>query len=89
MNTEQVVALARGSLEIALWLGAPLLVVATVVSLLINVVQTLTSLQDATIATVPRLAAVAIATLLFLPWMLRKLMFYTIGLWSDLHPFLR
>lgn len=89
MNTEQVVALARGSLEIALWLGAPLLVVATVVSLLINVVQTLTSLQDSTISTVPRLAAVAVASLLFLPWMLRKLMFYTIGLWSDFHPLLR
>ena len=89
MNTEQVVALARGSLEIALWLGAPLLVVATIVSLLINVVQTLTSLQDATISTVPRLAAVAVASLLFLPWMLRKLMFYTIGLWSDFHPLLR
>jgi flagellar biosynthetic protein FliQ len=89
MNTEQVVALARGSLEIALWLGAPLLVIATVVSLLINIVQTLTSLQDATISTVPRLAAVAAASLLFLPWMLRKLMFYTIGLWSDFHPYLR
>lgn len=88
MNTEQVVALARGSLEIALWLGAPLLAIATVVSLLINVVQTLTSLQDATIATVPRLVAVAVAALLFLPWMLRKLMFYTIGLWSDFHPYL-
>jgi flagellar biosynthetic protein FliQ len=89
MNSEQVVALARGSLEIALWLAAPLLVVATVVSLLINVVQTLTSLQDSTISTVPRLAAVAVASLLFLPWMLRKLMFYTIALWSDFHPFLR
>ncbi len=89
MNSEQVVALARGSLMIALWLGAPLLIVATVVSLLINVVQTLTSLQDSTISTVPRLAAVAIASVLFLPWMLRKLMFYTIGLWSDFHLFLR
>ena len=89
MNTEQVVALARGSLEIALWLGAPLLIVATVVSLLINVVQTLTSLQDQTISTVPRLASVAVSALLFLPWMLRKLIFYTIGLWSDFHPLLR
>ena len=89
MNSEQVVALARGSLEIALWLGAPLLIVATVVSLAINVVQTLTSLQDSTISTVPRLVAVACATLLFLPWMLRKLTFYTIALWSDFHPFLR
>lgn len=89
MNTEGVVTLARQSLMIALWLGAPLLIVATVVSLLVNVVQTLTSLQDATISTVPRLAAVAAASLLFLPWMLRKLMFYTITLWSDFHPYLR
>lgn len=89
MNTEQIVALARNSLEIALWLGAPLLLIATVVSLLVNVVQTLTSLQDATISTVPRLAAVAVAALVFLPWMLRKLMLYTVGLWSDFHPYLR
>ena len=89
MNTEQIVALARNSLEIALWLGAPLLLIATVVSLLVNVVQTLTSLQDSTISIVPRLAAVAVAALLFLPWMLRKLMVYTIALWSDFHPYLR
>lgn len=89
MNTEEVVTLARHSLVMALWLGAPLLIVATVVSLLVNVVQTLTSLQDATISTVPRLAAVAAASLLFLPWMLRKLMLYTVALWSDFHPYLR
>jgi len=89
MDTEQVVALARNSLLIALWLGAPILLIATAVSLLVNVVQTLTSLQDATISAVPRLAAVAAAALLFLPWMLRKLMLYTIALWSDFHPFLR
>lgn len=89
METEQVVALARNTLEIALLLGAPLLVIATIVSLLVNVGQVLTSLQDSTISTVPRLAAVAAAAALFLPWMLRKLMLFTLGLWSDFHPFLR
>lgn len=89
MGTEQVVALARNTLEIALFLGAPLLIIATIVSLLVNVGQVLTSLQDSTISTVPRLAAVAAAALLFLPWMLRKLMVFTVGLWSDFHPFLR
>jgi flagellar biosynthetic protein FliQ len=49
----------------------------------------LTSLQDQTISTVPRLAAVAAAALLFFPWMLRKLMLFTIGMWSDFHPFVR
>jgi len=89
METEQVVALARSTLQMALILGAPLLVIATVVSLLVNVGQVLTSLQDSTISTVPRLAAVAGAGLLFLPWMMRRLIVFTVGMWSDFHPFLR
>jgi len=89
MGTEQVVALFRHTLQMALLMGAPLLLVAIVISLLVNVAQVLTSLQDQTLSTVPRLAAVAAATLLFFPWMLRKLMLFTIGLWSDFHPFVR
>ena len=89
MSADQVVQLARQTLEIALWLGAPLLLIAAVVSLLINVAQVLTSLQDATISTIPRLAAVAIATLLLLPWMVRRLEFFTVRLFSDFRPFLQ
>jgi flagellar biosynthesis protein FliQ len=33
------------------------------------------------------MAAMAAAILLFFPWMLRKLMFFTLGLWSDFRPF--
>ncbi len=89
MGTEQVVALFRHTLQLALLMGAPLLLIAVAVSLLVNVAQVLTSLQDQTLSTVPRLAAMAAAILLFFPWMLRKLMFFTIGLWSDFHPFVR
>ena len=89
MGTDQVVALFRHTLQMALLMGAPLLLVAVFVSLLVNVAQVLTSLQDQTLSTVPRLAAMAAAILLFFPWMLRKLMFFTIGLWSDFHPFVR
>jgi flagellar biosynthetic protein FliQ len=89
METAQTIALVRNTLEIAFLLAAPLLAIATIVSLLVNVGQVLTSLQDQTISTVPRLAAVAAAALLFLPWMLRKLVVFTIGIWGDFHPFLR
>jgi flagellar biosynthetic protein FliQ len=89
MGTDQVVTLFRSTLQMALILGAPLLLVAIVVSLLVNVAQVLTSLQDQTLSTVPRLAAVATAILLFFPWMLRKLVFFTIAMWSDFHPFVR
>ena len=89
MGTEQVVSLFRHTLQLALLMGAPLLLIAVAFSLLVNVAQVLTSLQDQTLSHVPRLAAMAAAILLFFPWMLRKVMFFTIGLWSDFHPFVR
>jgi len=89
MGPEHVVAILRQTLETALWMGAPLLIVATLVGLLINVVQVLTSLQETTISTVPRLFAVAAAALLLMPWMVRRIDTFTLQLFSDFRPFLR
>ncbi len=88
METEQVITLVRHTVQMALLLGAPILVIATAVSLLVNVGQVLTSLQDSTISTVPRLAAVAGAALLLLPWMLHRLATFTVAMWSDFLPLL-
>ena len=89
MTSEQIVELAKQALGIALTLGAPLLVIATLVSLLINIGQVLTSLQETTIATVPKLAAVAVSALLLMPWMVKHLAFYTVQLFSDFNRFTR
>jgi len=89
MDTDQVVELGRRTLEMALLLGLPLLAIATVVSLLVNIAQVLTSVQEVTVATVPRLAAVAIAALLLMPWMWRTLGTFTMQLFSDFRPYLR
>jgi len=89
MGSDHVVAILRHTIETALWMGAPLLIIATVVSLLINVVQVLTSLQETTVSTVPRLFAVAAATLLLLPWMVHRLTAFTLEMLSDFRPFLR
>jgi flagellar biosynthetic protein FliQ len=89
MGADQIVALLRHTIETALWMGAPLLIAAVVVGLVINVLQVLTSLQDMTVSTVPRLAAVAAAVLLLMPWMVRRMAMFTVQLFSDLHPFVR
>jgi flagellar biosynthetic protein FliQ len=89
MSNDQVVLLARTTLETAFLLGAPLLLIATVVSVLINVVQVLTSLQDATISTIPRLAAVAVASFVLMPWMIRRIAWFTVQLFSDFRPYLQ
>jgi flagellar biosynthesis protein FliQ len=89
MGSDQIVALLRHTIETALWMGGPLLIAAVVVGLVINVVQVLTSLQDMTVSTVPRLAAVAAAVLVLMPWMVRRVELFTVQLFSDFHPFVR
>jgi flagellar biosynthesis protein FliQ len=75
-------------LEAALMVCAPILLFATVVSVFINVLQVLTSVQEMTIATVPRLLATAGALLVLMPWMLRKLAQFTLQIFSNFRPFL-
>ena len=88
MTSEVIVQLARETLLVALVLGMPILTVATVVSLLINIAQVMTSIQEHTVATVPRIAVVAITTFVMLPWMLRKMVSFTVQLFADFHRFL-
>ena len=88
MTPDVAVQLARETLQVALLLAAPILVVATVVSLLINIAQVMTSIQEHTVATVPRIAVVALTTFVMLPWMLRKLMGFTVQMLGDFHHFL-
>lgn len=83
MSSELIVALGQRTLQTAVMVAAPLLLVMAVVSLVISVVQTLTSLQDSTIASVPRLLAAAVATVVLMPWMLRKLAMFTTQLLGD------
>jgi flagellar biosynthesis protein FliQ len=89
MSSAQTIELARTTLLTALWIAAPLLAIATIVSLLINVVQVLTSLQEQTLATVPRLAAVATTIFFLMPWMVRRMTGFTVMLFSDFRPYLR
>jgi len=83
MNAEQVVELARQTIEAAFWMAAPILLAAMVVGLVINIGQVMTSIQDTTVSTVPRLAAVGIILFFLTPWMLHRLVSFTLMLFGD------
>jgi len=88
MVAQSAVTLARQALETIFWLAAPILVVAIVVGLVISVLQVMTSIQDTTISTVPRLASVGLIILILMPWLMRKLVMYTAQLLGDFRPYL-
>ncbi len=87
MTADQVAELMRLTLREGLLLSAPILVVAAVSSLLISLAQTLTSVQDQTLSTVPRLLIVAGVLLAGMPWFLHRLVWFTAGLMTDLRRF--
>ena len=89
MSVDSVVHLARLALQAAFWVTMPVLAAATVVSLVINVAQVMTSIQDVTVTTVPRLAAVGMILFFMTPWMLNHLVSFTILLFADFHPYCR
>jgi flagellar biosynthetic protein FliQ len=89
MSGDLVVEMSRRTLEAAIWVSAPILAVAVVVSLVVSLVQVLTSLQEATLSTVPRLAAVGAACFFLLPWMVRRMGMFTVSMFSDFKHFLR
>jgi flagellar biosynthetic protein FliQ len=89
MSSQVVVQLGQSTLQTAVMLAGPLMLVLAAVSLAINVVQVLTSLQDNTISTVPRLLTAAVSAILLMPWMLRKLALFTVQTMGDFRPFLR
>jgi flagellar biosynthetic protein FliQ len=89
MGVDTVVSLGRLMLQEVVLLTAPILLVAIVVSLVVNVLQVLTSLQDQTLSSVPRLLATGSALFLLMPWMWRHLALYTINLLSDFRPVLQ
>ena len=77
MNAEQAVDLTREAMLTALTLGAPLLLVALGVGLVVGLLQTLTQVQDQTISFVPKIVAVVAAIGLCLPWLLQRLVEYS------------
>ena len=89
MGVDEVVLLGRLMLQEVVILVAPILIAAIVVSLVVNILQVLTSLQDQTLSQVPRLLVTGAALFLMMPWMWRHLAHYTINLLTDFHAVLQ
>ena len=89
MEIDQVVVLGRLMLQEVLVLAGPILAIAIAISLSVNILQTLTSLQDNTISTVTRLLVVGGALFFLMPWMWRHLANYTLATLGDFQGYLR
>ena len=71
MSGDLVVQLGQEALFIVMIVAAPMLWLGLIVGLMVSVFQATTSIQEQTLAFIPKIIAVFVAILIFGPWMLR------------------
>jgi flagellar biosynthesis protein FliQ len=74
----------REALRMTMLLGGPVLLVALAVGVVVGLLQTMTQLQEPTVALVPRLLVVGVALLLALPWLFGTWVAYAGEVWGSI-----
>jgi flagellar biosynthetic protein FliQ len=77
MTPESVINIGQQALYIAMLIGAPLLLTALGVGLIIGMVQAATQINEQTLSFIPKLIAMALVLVVAGPWMLRTLVQFT------------
>ncbi|MCM3386765.1 flagellar biosynthesis protein FliQ [Ureibacillus chungkukjangi] len=84
MTQEMVIAIAERAIWIVLLVSGPLLLIALVVGLIVSIFQATTSIQEQTLAFVPKIVAVLVAIVFFGPWMIEQLTTYVTDILNNL-----
>ena len=87
MDGNYILYLGRHTLETALLVSAPILLVCMFTGLAVSMIQTITSLKDMTMTIVPKLMAVGAVSLLFGNWMLQILMTFTLEIFTQIQSY--
>lgn len=84
MSDTTVIHLALQTMLVALKLSAPILLTSLVIGFAISLFQSLTQIQEVTLAFVPKLVGVGIALLLCGNWMMHTLVAFTNDIFAAL-----
>ena len=89
MNELLIAQLGKDALRTALLVAGPALLVSLVVGLVVSIFQVVTSLQDQTIAFVPKVVAVMAVVALAFPWMIQVMLRFTTRMFTEFNAVVR
>jgi flagellar biosynthetic protein FliQ len=82
MTEAQVLEVGRQALWVLVQIALPVLIFGMVAGVLVSLFQAVTQIQEVTLTFVPKIAAVAIALVIFGPWMLATMVAFMVQLFS-------
>ena len=77
MNAQFAVEMLKSLMLVAVAVATPILLTAMIVGLAISLFQSVTSIQEQTLAFVPKALAIVGLLIVILPWILRTLIEFT------------
>jgi len=87
MDSAYVLYLGRHTLETALLISAPILLVSMLSGLTISLFQAVTSLKDMTMTLVPKLLAIGITALFCGNWMMQVIIKFTVEIFDRIQSY--
>jgi flagellar biosynthetic protein FliQ len=82
MDPMVVVEIGQQSLVLVMLISGPLLLAGLVVGLMVGVFQAVTQIHEMTLTFIPKILAIVGVLLAMLPWMIMKMVDFTIALFN-------
>jgi flagellar biosynthetic protein FliQ len=73
MDQYEAIDMGRQAVTLILIIGAPVLLTALIVGLVVSILQAITQVQELTLSFVPKIFAMLVALAIVGPWMMEKL----------------
>ena len=89
MTPEIVTGIFIHAIKTAILLAAPMLLSGLVVGLLVSLFQSVTQLNEMTMTFIPKMLVVALALLMFFPWMLQLMIDFVNNLFGSIPMYIR
>ena len=89
MSFGDAIAIGREAIFIALLAAGPVLLLSMVVGLVVSIFQSVTQIQEPTLAFIPKILVSALAILFFGPFILAMLTDFTSRIFSSVPNFIR
>jgi flagellar biosynthetic protein FliQ len=84
MTIDQAIELSRQAVMMGFLIGAPVMLTAIVVGLVISILQAVTQIQDQTLSFVPKIVGMFLALMYLLPWILHHMTEYSTRVIRDI-----
>jgi len=89
MTPEFVVGFAQEAIKVTILVAMPMLGLGLIVGLTVSIFMATTQIQEMTLTFIPKILAVLMGLLFFLPWMLQQLIDFTQNVITQIPIYIR